>query len=75
MSASDIVNGIEKLNLAFVANLFNKYPGLDEPEGEIEEIQETREEKSMLAATPSWISIPFFFKIEIQAFQAQNHDF
>ncbi len=53
MSASDIVNGIEKLNLAFVANLFNKYPGLDEPEGEIEEIQETREEKSMLAATPS----------------------
>jgi len=41
----DIVHGIEKLNLAFVANLFNNYPALDEPEVEIEVIEETREEK------------------------------
>jgi len=40
----DIVHGIEKLNLAFVANLFNTYPALEEVE-EVEGIQETREEK------------------------------
>jgi len=45
----DVVNGVYKLNLAFVANLFNNHPGLDKPEGEIaglESIEETREEKS-----------------------------
>ena len=48
MTASDVVHGVEKLNLAFVANLFNNYPALDEPEEVHEElnIQETREEKS-----------------------------
>lgn len=47
VTASDVVNGVEKLNLAFVANLFNNYPALDDVEGaEIVEIQETREEKS-----------------------------
>jgi len=40
----DIVHGIEKLNLAFVANLFNTYPALEEVE-EVEGIKETREEK------------------------------
>jgi len=45
VSPYDIVHGIEKLNLAFVANLFNNYPALDEPEEPIEGIQETREEK------------------------------
>eukprot|EP00010_Vexillifera_abyssalis_P002920 CAMPEP_0201551642 /NCGR_PEP_ID=MMETSP0173_2-20130828/8489_1 /ASSEMBLY_ACC=CAM_ASM_000268 /TAXON_ID=218659 /ORGANISM="Vexillifera sp., Strain DIVA3 564/2" /LENGTH=536 /DNA_ID=CAMNT_0047961949 /DNA_START=10 /DNA_END=1620 /DNA_ORIENTATION=+ len=43
----NIVNGHPKLNLAFVANLFNKWPALspvdDEP---IEIIEETREEKT-----------------------------
>ncbi|VDD85756.1 unnamed protein product [Enterobius vermicularis] len=44
----DVANGHYKLNLAFVANLFNKYPalpdpGADELEGEV--IEETREEK------------------------------
>ena len=34
-----------QLNLAFVANLFNTYPALEEVE-EVEGIQETREEKS-----------------------------
>ena len=28
----DIVNGHEKLNMAFVANLFNNHPKLDAPE-------------------------------------------
>ena len=47
ITPSDVVNGVEKLNLAFVANLFDKYPALDEPDdAEIEGIQETREEKS-----------------------------
>lgn len=32
VSASDVVGGNYKLNLAFVANLFNEYPGLDVPE-------------------------------------------
>ncbi|XP_050425977.1 plastin-3 [Adelges cooleyi] len=49
VTASDVVNGVYKLNLAFVANLFNNHPGLDKPEGEIEgleNIEETREEKT-----------------------------
>ena len=43
-----MVAGVEKLNLAFVANLFNNHPALDDPEPgeELPEIQETREEKS-----------------------------
>ena len=40
-----MVNGHEKLNLAFVANLFNNHPGLDPPEEELTVIEETREEK------------------------------
>lgn len=49
VTAADVVNGVYKLNLAFVANLFNNHPGLDRPEGEIEgleTVEETREEKS-----------------------------
>ena len=45
VSPQDIVSGVEKLNLAFVANLFNNFPALEEPE-EGPEIVETREEKS-----------------------------
>lgn len=53
----DIVSGNQKLNLAFVANLFNKYPAMDDV-GDFEIIEETREEKTMrnwmnsLGATP-----------------------
>lgn len=49
VTPTDVVNGVYKLNLAFVANLFNNHPGLNKPEGEIvgiESIEETREEKS-----------------------------
>ncbi|XP_026472363.1 plastin-1-like [Ctenocephalides felis] len=49
VTAADVVNGVYKLNLAFVANLFNNHPGLDRPEGEIEgleTVEETREEKT-----------------------------
>jgi len=45
----DIVNGNGKLNLAFVANLFNTCPGLEPVEETsfvIEDIEETREEKA-----------------------------
>lgn len=46
----DVVSGNQKLNMAFVANLFNTYPALDLPE-DVEIIQddlveETREEKT-----------------------------
>jgi plastin-3 len=50
VTASDIVKGVSKLNLAFVANLFNNHPQLDKPDGVdlefLENIEETREEKS-----------------------------
>lgn len=48
VTPQDVVNGVYKLNLAFVANLFNNHPGLDQPdqiEG-LEAIEETREEKT-----------------------------
>merc|ERR1712226_1029074 len=41
VTPNEIVKGVEKLNLAFVANMFNKHPALEEDLG----IQETREEK------------------------------
>ena len=51
--AKDVTNGNAKLNLAFVANLFNMYPALEateEFEGladfELNEMDETREEKT-----------------------------
>jgi hypothetical protein len=42
---ADVVNGNPKLNLAFVANLFNHYPALLPVEEPVEVIEETREEK------------------------------
>jgi len=49
VTAKDVVKGQERLNLAFVANLFNNYPALDPPKEDIVEefntIEETREEK------------------------------
>lgn len=48
VTAQDVVNGVYKLNLAFVANLFNNHPGLEQTNGAIdyETVEETREEKS-----------------------------
>lgn len=50
LTPSDVVEGIYKLNVAFVANLFNNHPGLDIPEHVdfegLDHIEETREEKS-----------------------------
>jgi plastin-3 len=50
VSPDDVVNGNYKLNLAFVANLFNNHPGLESTgEIDLEQMQlhqETREEKS-----------------------------
>ncbi len=37
VTADDVVNGNPKLNLAFVANLFNTWPGL-KPPGEDEDL-------------------------------------
>ena len=48
VSPRDVVTGNAKLNLAFVANLFNMYPALEPPSNiDLEGIhEETREEKS-----------------------------
>ena len=47
ITPNDVVKKNYKLNMAFVANLFNQYPALDKPDDEdYEIIEETREEKS-----------------------------
>ncbi|XP_022091857.1 plastin-3-like [Acanthaster planci] len=46
VTPQDVVNGNQKLNMAFVANLFNTYPALEAPDEELEEFEETREEKT-----------------------------
>jgi plastin-3 len=48
LTPHDVIEGVYKLNLAFVANLFNNHPGLDIPTEplELENIEETREEKT-----------------------------
>lgn len=48
LTPDDVVEGVYKLNVAFVANLFNKHPGLDKPDEplELDNIEETREEKT-----------------------------
>ncbi|KAJ2941033.1 hypothetical protein O0L34_g13165 [Tuta absoluta] len=49
VSPSDVVGGVYKLNLAFVANLFNQHPALQRPDDDNQEyhqLDETREEKT-----------------------------
>ncbi|XP_076318829.1 plastin-2 fimbrin isoform X1 [Tachypleus tridentatus] len=48
LTPNDVVEGVYKLNVAFVANLFNNHPALDKPEVplELENLEETREEKT-----------------------------
>lgn len=52
VTPQDVVSGVYKLNLAFVANLFNQMPGLERPDEsemkQLEQVEETREEKSMI---------------------------
>lgn len=50
LTPNDVVNPNYKLNLAFVANLFNTHPALDKAPTDVEYeiIDETREEKSNL---------------------------
>lgn len=49
VTANDVVSGNYKLNLAFVANLFNKHPNLPEPGAdEIGELEIPFEEKALL---------------------------
>ena len=45
VTPNEIVKGVEKLNLAFVANMFNKHPSLEVPELDLQN-QETNEDKS-----------------------------
>lgn len=48
LTPNDVVRGVYKLNVAFLANLFNKFPALDLPEEpiKIETIEESRAEKT-----------------------------
>lgn len=53
LTSKEVVHGNYNLNVAFVANLFNNYPGLNKPEEKVEVFQEletlqteTREEKT-----------------------------
>jgi hypothetical protein len=47
VKARDVVKGNAKLNMAFVAHMFNTCPALDPPEQPVElEVEETREEKA-----------------------------
>jgi len=49
ITPQDVTEGVYKLNLAFVANLFNNCPSLDKPDidwNDIENMEETREEKT-----------------------------
>jgi len=49
ISPADVTEGVYKLNLAFVANLFNNHPSLDKPDIDwegLENLEETREEKT-----------------------------
>ncbi|XP_045176272.2 plastin-2-like [Mercenaria mercenaria] len=47
VTSKDVCKGNAKLNLAFVANLFNTYPALEKPDDmDVEIIEETREEKT-----------------------------
>lgn len=60
LTPNDVVNPNYKLNLAFVANLFNTHPALDKAPTDVEYeiIDETREEKSNLNLL--FISPPVF---------------
>ncbi|XP_022837105.1 plastin-2 isoform X2 [Spodoptera litura] len=48
VTPADVVGGVYKLNLAFVANLFNQHPGLQRSADteELHQLDETREEKT-----------------------------
>ncbi|XP_042894808.1 plastin-2 isoform X1 [Parasteatoda tepidariorum] len=48
LTPNDVIDGVYKLNVAFVANLFNNHPALDQPDEPIEmvSLEETREEKT-----------------------------
>ncbi|PZC74332.1 hypothetical protein B5X24_HaOG207966 [Helicoverpa armigera] len=50
VTPADVVAGVYKLNLAFVANLFNQHPGLQRSADteELHQLDETREEKIYL---------------------------
>ena len=53
ISPHDVTEGVYKLNLAFVANLFNNHPSLDKPDIDwegFENLEETREEKSEITS-------------------------
>ena len=59
----DVVKGNARLNLAYVANLFNTHPALkapDEglPDFDIGDFGETREEKSKC-----WLFTPYFYTL------------
>lgn len=63
VTPADVVSGNPKLNLAFVANLFNKYPALTKPEnddidwGQLEGGHGEQKDDGLL---PSWRSAEYY---------------
>ena len=66
LTLQDVKNGHEKLNLAFVANLFNTHPHLDPPAEDLDIIEETREEKVRFRDRNWWSE---HFHIHLQPFR------
>ena len=63
----DVTEGVYKLNLAFVANLFNNCPSLDKPDidwSDMENMEETREEKSKFEVASS-LSFCLFISLSL----------
>ena len=54
VSANDVATGNYKLNLAFVANLFNKYPNLPEPDAD--QIRRLRRQRIVLLVSKRFCS-------------------
>lgn len=71
VSPKDVTSGNYKLNMAFVANLFNQYPALEPPEDmEMDVVEETREEKSknsgwqtIVIVTSYWLYFHHFWAV------------
>uniref|UniRef100_A0A183J1Q4 PLSL protein n=1 Tax=Soboliphyme baturini TaxID=241478 RepID=A0A183J1Q4_9BILA len=57
VTPQDVVNGVYKLNLAFVANLFNSWPGLEPPgEEEMTDMEEALEETREEMTYRNWMN-------------------
>lgn len=71
VTPADVVSGNPKLNLAFVANLFNKYPALTKPENQdIDWGLLEGEEKRRIETTPLTPPSPVARSMEISCYSS-----